>query len=162
MQNLELIILIGLQASGKTSFYRARLADTHARISKDALKNNRRPERRQLELVRAALAEGRSVAVDNTNPTRGDRAKLIALAREFGATVTGYYFASGVQECVARNRLRTGKECVPDVAIYTTIRKLERPSLDEGFDALHYVRLVGTDGFEISPWQEEESGNAPG
>jgi len=33
---LELVVFTGLQASGKTSFYRHHLADTHAHVSKDA------------------------------------------------------------------------------------------------------------------------------
>jgi hypothetical protein len=33
-----------------------------------------------------------------------------------------------------------------------TAARLELPSLDEGFDALYYVRL-GEQGFEVSGWQ---------
>jgi hypothetical protein len=36
---VELVIFIGLQASGKTSFYRACFAATHAHVSRD---NSRR------------------------------------------------------------------------------------------------------------------------
>lgn len=157
----ELVLLIGLQASGKTSFYRARFAGTHVHVSKDLLRNNRRPERRQQALIRAALGEGRSVVVDNTNPTRADRAALIGLAREYNARVVGYYFASEVQACLDRNRERTGKAAVPDVAIYTTIKRLERPAAEEGFDALYFVRLAANGGFDIEDWQEGQE-DAPG
>ena len=67
MPDQELVIFIGLQASGKTSFYRSRLAQTHVHISKDLMRNNRRPERRQQQLVREALSAGRSLVVD-THP----------------------------------------------------------------------------------------------
>jgi predicted kinase len=162
MPGLELVIFIGLQASGKTSFYRARLAQTHAHISKDLLRNNRRRERRQQELIRAALSEGRSVVVDNTNPTRDDRAALIAIAREFGARVVGYYFASGVQECLERNRGRSGRELVPEVAIYSTVKRLERPASSEGFDGLYFVRPQAGGGFDVQEWRDEEETDAPG
>lgn len=43
---MELIIFVGLQASGKSSFYRARFAANHEHVSKDLLRNNSQPERR--------------------------------------------------------------------------------------------------------------------
>jgi predicted kinase len=100
-----------------------------------------------------ALEAGRSVVVDNTNPTIADREELIRIGRGCGAAVTGYYFASDVRGCVERNRLRAGKERVPDVAIFVTARKLLRPSLREGFDRLYHVRMKDG-GFEVTPWRE--------
>jgi len=55
----ELVILVGLQASGKTSFYRSHLAATHVHVSKDLMRNNRSPARRQVQLIAEALAAGR-------------------------------------------------------------------------------------------------------
>lgn len=162
MVSLELVLLMGLQASGKTSFYKFRFTETHAHVSKDRLKNNRRPERRQQQLIRAALDEGLNVVVDNTNPTKEDRASLIAIGREYGATVTGYYFESSVQDCVERNQERPEKDRVPQVAIYSTIKRLERPAFDEGFDALYFVRLRAGGEFEVCGWSDEEPSNAPG
>jgi hypothetical protein len=73
----ELAVLIGLQASGKTTFYHRHLATTHAHVSKDLWPNARRRERRQLAAVDALLADGRDVAVDNTNPSVVERAGLL-------------------------------------------------------------------------------------
>src|SRR5947209_14086033 len=98
----ELVVLIGLQGSGKSSFYRARFAGTHDWVSKDRFPNNRNPARRQRHLVEEALGAGRSAVVDNTNPTPEDRADLIALARSLGATVAGYYFESRLPDCLGR------------------------------------------------------------
>src|SRR5690349_2811421 len=78
MAGMELVILSGLQASGKSTFAAERFAATHVHVSKDRLRNNPKPERRQHQLVAEALAAGRSVVVDNTNPTAEDRAALIA------------------------------------------------------------------------------------
>jgi predicted kinase len=66
---VDVVILIGLQASGKTTFYRQRLAADHPHVSKDAFPNARNRQRRQMRLIHDALAAGRSVAVDNTNPS---------------------------------------------------------------------------------------------
>ena len=43
------------------------------------MRHNRQPQRRQNELINGALAAGRSVVVDNTNPTVTDRAAIIAI-----------------------------------------------------------------------------------
>src|SRR2546430_2286649 len=90
----ELILFVGLQGSGKSSFYRARFAGTHDLVSKDRFPNNRNPARRQRQLVEESLGAGRSVVIANTNARPEDRAELIALARAFGAAVVGYYFES--------------------------------------------------------------------
>ena len=153
---MEVIIFIGLQASGKTSFFTARFAGTHVHISKDHLRNNKHPARRQQQLLSAALSEGKSVVIDNTNPTLQDREPLIAAARQSNARVIGYYFESRVQQCLQRNQRRTGRARVPDVAIHSTIGKLARPSMAEGFDELHYVRLTDGGGFEVLDWMEDE------
>ena len=151
----ELVVFIGLQGAGKSSFYRARFAGTHDWVSKDRFPNNRNRARRQRQLITEALGAGRSVVVDNTNPTREDRAELIALARSFGATVVGYYFESRLADCLERNRQRQGKGRVPAVALYATRKRLCRPSLAEGFDRLSYVRLLGEGRFEVRNWKEE-------
>lgn len=143
---------MGLPASGKTTFYRERLAATHDHVSKDLLRNNRRPQRRQEQLIADALSAGRSVAVDNTNPSRIARASLIALARAHGAEVIGYFFPADAKDAVRRNRQREGRERVPDVAIFTTRKRLQPPGYDEGFDRLYTVTInESARTFEVHP-----------
>jgi predicted kinase len=154
----ELAILIGIPACGKSTFYRERLAATHALVSKDAFPNNRNRDRRQRQLVEEALDAGRSAAVDNNNPTRAERAALIAMARERGLRTVGYYFESRVSDALARNERREGRARVPDVAIYSMAKALERPALDEGFAALFHVRLDPAGGFVVSGWQPDAKG----
>ena len=151
----ELVLFIGLQGSGKTSFYRARFADSHDLVSKDHFPNNRNPARRQRQLMEEALGTGRSVVVDNTNPTVQELAELIALARSFGAAVVGYYFESRLADCLERNRQRDGKARVPVVALYATRKRLCRPSPSEGFDRLYFVRLLSDGKFDVLDWCAE-------
>jgi predicted kinase len=150
---MELVIFVGLQASGKTSFYQARFAHTHALVSKDRMPNNRNPTRRQLELVEEALRAGRSVVVDNTNARVVDRLPLVILGHALGARVVGYYFESRVEDCLERNRGRAGKARVPDAALYATRKRLEVPSYAEGFDALYFVRMA-EGGWQVEEWKE--------
>lgn len=151
---MDLVILIGLQASGKSAFRRERFDATHVVVSKDLLRNNRRPARRQMALIEEALKAGRSVVVDNTNPAEEDRADLIRLGRCFGARIIGYYLASTVQDCVRRNARRTGRDRVPDVAIFATATRLRQPALCEGFDELYRVTLQEEGPFTVRPLEE--------
>jgi predicted kinase len=149
---MECVILVGLPASGKSTFFRERFAGTHDHVSKDLLRNNRHPQRRQDQLIAASLAAGRSVVVDNTNPTVAVRAPLIALARKHGAAVTGYFFVTEAGDALRRNRAREGRERVPDVAIFTVRKRLEPPTMAEGFDRLFSVRMnEGERTFEVTP-----------
>jgi predicted kinase len=152
---MELVVFVGLQASGKSTFFRERFAATHEHVSKDLLRNNKNRNRRQTQLVREALGAGRSVVVDNTNPTVEDREPLIRLGHELGARVVGYLFESSVRESLARNEGREGKARVPDVALYATAKRLAPPSYSEGFDELFAVRITGGSGFEVRAWPEE-------
>jgi predicted kinase len=151
---MESIVLIGLQASGKSTFYRQYFAATHELISKDLMPRKGK-ELRQTQLIAAALEAGKSLVVDNTNPSQLDRAAMIQQFQAYQATIIGYYFASHLDECMERNRQRTGKALVPDVGVFSTLKKLERPNYTEGFDRIYYVQ-IGTDGeFIISPWNAE-------
>lgn len=143
------MVLIGLPGSGKTTFYRTRFAATHRQISKDLWPNARRREARQQRVLDEALARGESVVVDNTNPSRADRAPLIEIARARGARVVGFFFDVPTREAVARNAGRTGRDKVPNVAIFTAAKRLEPPVPAEGFDALYVVRPLADQQFQV-------------
>ena len=155
----QVVILIGLQASGKSTFYQSRFAGTHAHISKDNFRHNPNKERRQHQLLTDALNAGRDLVLDNTNPTRESRSVAITLARAAGARIIGYYFESSVASCLERNATRDDRARVPDVAIFSTIKALQRPSPDEGFDELYFVRCDAQGGFSVEPWRPEEHAN---
>ena len=156
---MELVIFIGLQASGKSTFFRQYWAATHELVSKDLMRNNKNRARRQAQLVEAALQAGRSIVVDNTNSTIAERASLIELGKRYDANILGYYFQSKVKDCLERNQQRSGKARVPDVAIYATIKKLVCPTYAEGFHQLFYVRMVGDVDFQVRPWTKGETLN---
>jgi predicted kinase len=138
---MEMIIFVGLPASGKSYYYHAQFASTHVHVSKDLLRNAKDKNKRQESIIEEALKKGQSVVVDNTNPRRQDRAPLIELARKYGATVTCYYFNSTVKDCVERNKTRQGKARVPAVAIYVAAKRMQPPELPEGFNEIITVTL---------------------
>lgn len=137
MNSKEMIIFIGIQASGKTTFYHERLAQ-YAHISLDVL-HTRNKERIALE---ECFTSGKSMVIDNTNPTAADRAGYISRAKENGYQVTGYFFQSRIGDCMERNEKREGKARVPRTAIAATSNKLEMPGYAEGFDKLYFVYMV--------------------
>ena len=132
---MELVIFVGLPASGKSTHYLQNFAATHVHVSKDLLPRGGRQE----PLIAAALKAGKSVVVDNTNPSAEVRRPLIELGRRHGARIVGYFFEVDVKTALVRNRLREGKGRVPDVALFVTKKKLAPPSYDEGFDEIHVI-----------------------
>ena len=136
----ELIVFVGIQGAGKSTYYATHLAATHVHVSKDLMTNVSNRDARQQKMIEAALAAGASVVVDNTSPTPVVRAPLIALGRKHGARVIAYFFDTPVKEAAARNRLRLGKARVPDVALFVTAKKIVPPTVAEGFDE---VRVIG-------------------
>ena len=153
---MELILFTGLQASGKSTFYRVHCASTFEHISMDLLEHNKNPRKRQMVLIETALQAQQSVVVDNTNPTVEDRLPLIQLGRQYGAKITGYYFDSNVRRCIERNKQREGKAKVPDVAIYATAKKMVRPAHSEGFDMLYEVSIGENGAFIVRRLIEED------
>lgn len=151
----ELVVFVGLQAAGKSTFYRTHFAASHRLVSKDLLRNNRRPDRRQRQLIEQALEGGESVVVDNTHPTAASRRQLIELAQRQQVRVVAYYFASTLSKSLARNRLRTGHARVPEPAILGTFRRLERPALEEGFHELWLVKALFDEMFYVAQLDRE-------
>lgn len=135
---MEAIIFVGIQGSGKSTFFKERFFSTHVRISLDLLKTRHR-ERRHIE---TCFETSQRFVVDNTNPTSADRSRYIQPARAARFAVIGYFFESLTEDCLKRNGERSGRQRVPDVAVIATAKKLERPSWDEGFDQLFSVRLL--------------------
>lgn len=139
----EVVVLVGLQASGKSTFGRERFGATHVLVSRDLFRNHPRPARRQRELIAEALRAGRSVLVDNTSPTPADRAAVLEVARAHGAGARCFFFPPDVRASIARNAARQGRARVPVVGILATAKRLVPPALAEGFDRLVEVRLDG-------------------
>ena len=148
---VDCVILVGLPASGKSTFFQQRFAATHVHISKDLWPKSADKPLRQARELNAALAAGRSAVVDNTSPAIVDRAVIIAAARAHGARVIGYYFETTTREAVGRNRGREGKARVPDVAVFTTAKRMAVPTMSEGFDGLFRVSITPGGGFAVAP-----------
>jgi predicted kinase len=143
---VEAVIFIGVQGSGKSTFYRQGFFETHVRINLDML----RTRHREHLIFEACLAAKQPFVVDNTNPTPADRARYIAPARAAGFRIIAYWFVTPLREAMRRNNLRKSKQKIPAVAVAGTFKKIQPPTLDEGFDEVHTVELTPQDSFVVS------------
>jgi predicted kinase len=139
----ELVVMVELQGCGKSTWVREHLADTHVVVSKDHWPNARRKEARQLRVVAEHLAAGRSVVVDNTNPSREDRAGVLALAHDSGIPARAVWVDVPFSTCLERNLAREGRARVPVVGVLRTRKVLVPPSRGEGFARVDVVRGPG-------------------
>src|SRR3954447_20012605 len=104
---MQAVILCGVQGSGKTTLYRDRFLETHARVSLDLL----RTRAREAAFLRLCLETRMPFVVDNTNPTAAERARYVAPARAAGFTVVGYLVE--VDHGVAAGRNAARERAIP-------------------------------------------------
>jgi predicted kinase len=144
---MEAIIFIGIQGAGKTTFYVERFLHTHVRLSLDLVRTRRRLER----LMDACIETRQPFVLDNTNAGAAERATVIALARTAGFRVVGYFFEPDLAGSLRRNERRGGRQAVPKKGLFGTLKRLEPPIAEEGFDELFTVRIDDLAGFVVSP-----------
>lgn len=145
---MEAVIFIGIQGSGKSTFYRRRFFDTHVRLNLDMLKTRHRED-----LLLAACIEAKQrFVVDNTNVRRKEREKYILSAKNAGFLVHAYFFEPDVQRAIAWNQQRSGKAVVPMKGLLGTLKRLERPCPEEGFDLIYRVRVDQGGSFIVDAW----------
>ena len=146
-QTRQMILFIGIQASGKTTFYTKVLSPHgYVHINLDTLHTRHKEQ----VAISECYEQGVSFVVDNTNPEMADRSRYIPEAKQRGYEVIGIYFQSILKDCIARNKGRKNK--VPRLAIPNTQNKLEMPDYSEGFDKLYFVQIKD-DGFMITDWK---------
>ncbi|MFK7750570.1 MAG: AAA family ATPase [Kordia sp.] len=147
---MESIIFIGIQAAGKTTFYKNHFFDTHIRISLDQLNT----KNKQNQFLQTCFDTQSKFVIDNTNPEVQTRKEFIEKAKQHKYKVIGYYFSSEIKKAIERNNRRVGKKRIPEIGIKGTFNKLVLPKFEEGFDELYFVKIVD-DTFEITPWKDE-------
>ncbi len=142
---MELILLIGIQAAGKSIFYKETFFDSHLRINLDQLKTRFREQ----ELVNACMNTRTKMVIDNTNVSRVERLRYISPAKQSGFKIFGYVFEPDLKSCLERNNERKGKARIPDAGLRNALSRCELPHMDEGFTDLFKVRLVSGNGFLV-------------
>jgi predicted kinase len=142
----EAIIFIGLQGSGKTTYFMNHFAATHAHVSRDL----QQTAEREAAFISECLRSGRSFVVDNTNATRAARAPYIQEAKSAGFNVVCYFFDTPLRTAIGRNNHRKDKKPIPVPAILRTAKRLEPPCVEEGIEQIR----------TITPERDTAHGNA--
>jgi predicted kinase len=144
---MEAVLFVGIQGSGKSSFFREWFYSTHVRINSDVLKT----AHREREFIETCLRTQQPFVIDKVNARREQRAEYIRAAKAARFRVVGYYFKSGTRAAIARNQQRSGKEKIPVAGILGAYKQLEVPATDEGFDELYCVSLHAENQFIVEP-----------
>lgn len=148
---MEAVVFVGIQASGKSTFFQRHFFHTHVRISLDLLKTRYREQ----VFLSACLLAKQPFVVDNTNVLAAERSRYILPAKEAGFRVVGYFFDTDVKGAIARNQERSGRAVIPVKGILGTRKRLQSPGSEEGFDRLYRVTILPEGEFSIEDWQPE-------
>ncbi|HEX8638451.1 MAG TPA: AAA family ATPase [Pyrinomonadaceae bacterium] len=142
---MEAVIFVGIQGTGKSTFYKERFFDTHIRINLDML----RTKHREKLIFEACLEAKQKFVVDKMNVSLKDRQNYIETAKLYGFKIVGYYFNSNLKKALERNSRRQGKARVPDKGLFDALKRLQVPAFEEGFDELFYVRISDGNQFVV-------------
>lgn len=132
-RRLFVIVLIGLPASGKTSWCQ-KFYPGFTRLDGDTLKTGPKVA----AALEQCLQNGNNSIVDATNTTLERRRAVIEVAQRYSAWILGVVFKVDAATCVARakERAHQGGSKVPAVAIYNLNSKYQPPAIEEGFHVL--------------------------
>ncbi|KAL8849946.1 MAG: hypothetical protein Q9221_005052 [Calogaya cf. arnoldii] len=137
--SLDIVMLCGSPASGKSTFYRKHLQPLgYERVNQDTLKTRDKC----VKIASNFLLEGTSVAVDNTNADRETRKVWVQLAQQFKIPIRCVHFTAPARLCehndtvraIAGNRFNPEKRTIlPHAAFSSFASRFKQPQLDEGF-----------------------------
>jgi len=148
---METVIFVGIQGTGKSTFFKEIFFDSHVRINLDML----RTRHREKLLLKACLEAKQKFVLDNTNLTREEREKYIVQAKSFDFKIIGYYFQTNLAKAVERNNRREGKAKIPEKGLLGAFKRLQIPNFEEGFDELFYVLIDDENRFVVENWKHE-------
>ena len=131
----NLVIMVGPQASGKSSLSRSPMYSDYEYLNNDTIKNKKKLQ----SLFQSAIQKGSNIIVDNTNPEKETRKYYIEIARAKGYKIYCYFFDFPKILSFHLNQMRTQMshnkiKPVPDIPIHTYYKKLQKPTTSEGFD----------------------------
>lgn len=145
----DLIMLVGIPASGKSSYARQNYKDYKIYSSdelREKLFNDVNDQVHNNELFRYIhkniikdLRDGNNVVYDATNIYSKNRRKFLSKLSDIDCSKICVVFNVDVDKCKLRNSTRERK--VPEEVIDKMYNKIETPSIDEGFDKIYYVNM---------------------
>lgn len=133
---MEMIILVGIAGSGKTTWC-TKYLPSHTRISLDDIKNHdRKLEDRK---IISELETGNNIVIDDTNLTKAIRKRHITIATRYHASINAVYFCIDTQKAYAQNCKRERK--LPYYVLDKQKKQIEMPHIDEGFKFIQVLNV---------------------
>jgi bifunctional polynucleotide phosphatase/kinase len=117
----ELVVFVGMPGCGKSTYCNEHFSD-YVRVNQDILKTRAKV----LWAIRNAVAEGKSVVVDATNPALETRQEYYEIVKNMDYKITVIYF---VRDGRGWNALRTQK--VPTIVYHKYFKNLDPPTKAE-------------------------------
>ncbi|KAL8622446.1 hypothetical protein ACOMHN_034111 [Nucella lapillus] len=140
----EMIVMVGLPASGKSTL-RKRYLERHSyvTVNRDTLGT----AEKCIKVAKGSLMEGKSVVVDNTNPSMSARAAFIKVAKSAGAACRCLWMQTPANlahhlNLVRQNQTNGEARRVPDVGYNVFKKNFEEPTTAEGFTQVVKVNFV--------------------
>lgn len=149
MSTPEVIFLVGIPTSGKSTFSNQSKYKDYVRVSSDDILQEIAKERKQsyntvfegnirfaqiamMKVLRKAIKENKSIIWDQTNLTKKQREeKLKYIPPHYKRTAV--YFIVDLKTALTRNTQRPGKVIPPEV-LERMVKEYELPTLEEGFE----------------------------
>lgn len=149
MTTPEVVFLIGIPTSGKSTFSSQSKYKDYVRVSSDDILQEVAKQKKQsyntvfrsnirfaqiamIKVLREAIKNGRSIIWDQTNLTKEERREKLKYIPPYYKK-TAVYFVITLETALQRNTQRPGKVIPPEV-LERMINEYELPSLKEGFD----------------------------
>uniref|UniRef100_A0A3P9LVP5 Polynucleotide kinase 3'-phosphatase n=1 Tax=Oryzias latipes TaxID=8090 RepID=A0A3P9LVP5_ORYLA len=141
----EVIVAVGYPASGKSTFFHAHVIPKgYFYVNRDTLGS----WQKCVAVCERALSEGRSVAVDNTNPDPESRKRYVDVAKAAGVSCRCFHFSASLEQAKHNNRFREmapsdGKHAkVNDMVFHSYKKHFVAPALSEGFSEILQIHFV--------------------
>ncbi|XP_005173439.1 bifunctional polynucleotide phosphatase/kinase isoform X1 [Danio rerio] len=141
----EIIVAVGFPGAGKSTFFQTHIIPKgYAYVNRDTMGS----WQHCVSACERALKEGKSVAVDNTNPDLESRKRYIDVAQSAGVSCRCFNFTASLDQAKHNNRFRemvpsaTKHVPVNDMVIHSYKKKFVVPSLSEGFSEVLQIHFV--------------------
>jgi bifunctional polynucleotide phosphatase/kinase len=144
----QMILMVGRQGSGKSQIAKHLEGMGYGYVNQDTCKTAKKCQ----DLTRQFLSTGKSVVIDNTNPSIEARKEYLSLGRQFGYSILVFELVVPKELNEKLDILRTildpTKSRLSSMAFRMYDSRYQTPTLDEGFDKIYHF---GFDYQSVNP-----------
>lgn len=127
----EIVFMVGLPASGKTTYSKKFEEAGYAIVHGDDHESKEARIKNAVKEILDQKTSKKSVVIDATNGTLTKREYYMNALKSYGLPFRAIYMSANAETCKARNKMR--EKQVPTIAISTCNKHLVVPTVAEGF-----------------------------